>query len=70
MAKAIYLLVLSLFVIVGCSMKETAGPFITSISHEGEGRLSIEECMLQFGPWAGTLTTTDCSRTSILINKN
>ena len=57
-------------VVIGalCVSCTTAGPFVTSISNAGNGRLVVEKCMAEFNAWLGVLTTKDCKSHQIKVD--
>lgn len=59
-------LVLTCALGLGCT---TAGPFVTSISNAGDGRIVVEKCMAKFNMWTGTLSNDDCNSTMIRVEQ-
>lgn len=57
------ILSISLVVVGGCSSK--AGPFVTNISSDGNGKLSVEKCMVTYSPWMSTVSNDNCNSTSM-----
>jgi len=66
MNKGIMMIVLSviLFSIVGCS---TAGPFVTSISSDGQGNLIIQKGYAEFNSFVGVLNNKEAGETKIRV---
>ena len=52
----------------GCISR--AGPFVTSISSDGDGGLVVEKCMAQFDPWMSTVANDQCSTHKIQIGSS
>lgn len=50
----------------GCS---TAGPFVTNISSDGAGGLTIEKCMVHLNAFMGVVSNSDCLNTSIHLTR-
>ena len=50
--------------LVGCS---TAGPFVTNISSDGAGGLTVEKCLLHFNGWNGNMSNTDCTNVNLKL---
>lgn len=48
----------------GCS---TAGPFVTNISSNGDGSITLEKCMIQYNGFSGTVSNKDCIQSNITI---
>ncbi len=56
--------------LLGCAAAtscSTAGPFVTSISSDGQGNLIIEKSMVKFNPFVGHVSNTKPSTTTIKI---
>jgi len=53
-----------LLALTGCT---TAGPFVTSISSDGNGGLVIEKSMVEFNCFLGTIGNTDSTTTKIYL---
>ena len=56
MRHIFFILILGL-VLTGCSY---AGPFVTNISQNKDGTLTIEKCMVEHNAW-GFIATTACT---------
>jgi hypothetical protein len=54
----------ALFSLAGCS---TAGPFVTNVSSDGNGGLTIEKCMAHLNP-LGWINNSDCTNTLIKLS--
>ena len=59
-------LVLSIVVMAGCSSK--AGPFVTNISSDGRGGLTVEKCMVRLDRAINTVESSDCTNTSLTLS--
>ncbi len=55
------------FSVTGCSSK--AGPFVTSISSDGEGGIVVEKCMVRLDRMINTVESADCTNTNIVLRK-
>ncbi len=51
--------------ITGCST--TAGPFVTKITSDGKGNLTIHRAKAQFNSWTGELSTIEPSEKTIQV---
>lgn len=49
------------------SCATTAGPFVTSISADGRGNLTVEKCSVQMDPWMGSVSNKDCHQASLRV---
>ena len=47
----------------------TAGPFVTSITHVGNGQLLIKKCRVGMSFWANTPKNGDCTREQINVSR-
>ena len=56
--KKLFLACLVVVALIGCS---TAGPFVTNISPVGDGKISVEKCMIQYNGFTGNITMKDCT---------
>ena len=45
----------------------TGGPFVTNLSSDGLGNLSIEKCTIQVNEWSGGVNNGDCHTTTLRI---
>jgi hypothetical protein len=52
----------------GCA--STAGPFVTSISSDGDDGLVVEKCMAKFDPWMSTVSNTECRSTNLHLKSS
>lgn len=52
---------------VGCASQ--AGPFVTSISSDGNGGVIVEKCMANFDPMMSTMHNASCTSTLIKLSK-
>lgn len=59
-------LVLSAVALAGCSSK--AGPFVTNISSDGRGGLTVEKCMVRLDRTINTVESSDCTNTSLTLS--
>ena len=62
--KKLYFLI-GLLLVSGCASH--AGPFVTNISNDGDGNLTIEKCMTRFDPWMGVVNNSDCNNVKLKI---
>lgn len=58
------ILLLSLFLLAGCS---SAGPFVTNISSDGHNGLVIEKCDVKYNIFLGVISNGDCRTTNIKV---
>ncbi len=56
-----------LLALAGCASR--AGPFVTSISSDGNGGLVVEKCMAKFDPWMSTVNNDNCTSTNITLER-
>jgi len=56
------LLILTAFVLQGCTC---AGPFVTNISQNKDGTLSVEKCMVEHNAFSGAIATTNCTQSKV-----
>lgn len=59
-------LIFSAVTMTGCSSK--AGPFVTNISSDGRGGLTVEKCMVRLDRTINTVESSDCTNTSIALS--
>lgn len=59
-------LALATIALAGCSSK--AGPFVTNISSDGRGGLTVEKCMVRLDRTINTVESSDCTNTSIALS--
>ncbi len=64
MKKFVLLALLSL-TISACT---NAGPFVTSISSDGNNGLIVEKCQLHMNAFMGTVSNENCTNTQIKIH--
>ena len=64
--RIIALILISLS-ILACNSK--AGPFITNISSDGKGGLTVEKCMVNLNRMITTVESSDCTNTSIALSR-
>lgn len=50
--------------LIGCS---TVGPFITNISSDGQGNLTIERAKVEINSFTGTITMVEPSKRTIKV---
>lgn len=62
--KKISLIVLTLLILSGCT---NAGPFITSISADGNGGVIIDKCLILHNGWTGTVSNANCTTSQIKL---
>lgn len=56
--------------IISCfACATTAGPFVTTISNDGDSGLTVEKCMVKLDPWFGTVSNTDCRSTAVKVGR-
>ena len=56
------LLILSGFFLSACT---TAGPFITNISQNKDGILTIEKCQVEHNAFTGAISTINCTSSKV-----
>lgn len=44
-----------------------AGPFVTNISHDGEGHLNIEKCNVTYNAFLSVVGNTNCSSSVVKV---
>lgn len=59
-------IVLATIITAGCSSK--AGPFVTNISSDGRGGLTVEKCMVRLDRTINTVESSDCTNTSLTLS--
>ncbi len=67
MKKLIVGMMVVVGLMVGCTSQ--AGPFVTNISSDGRGGLTIEKCMISLNRQITTVENTGCTNTSITLSK-
>lgn len=55
------------FTLAGCATR--AGPFVTAVSSDGRGGLTVEKCMVKFDPWMAVVNNDSCTATNIQLEK-
>jgi type IV secretion system protein VirB7 len=59
-----------LIVVMGLSSAcSTAGPFVTSVSSDGNGGLVVDKCYVQMNGFTGTIHNRNCSSSKIQITQ-
>ncbi len=58
-------LAISIFIVAGCSSK--AGPFVTNISSDGRGGITVEKCMVRLDRSINTVEASDCTNSNITL---
>ena len=53
---------------LGLSACTNAGPFVTSISSDGNNGLIVEKCQLHMNAFMGTVSNENCSNTQIRLH--
>jgi hypothetical protein len=66
MARKAMLLALAVFA-TACS--STAGPFVTSISNAGDGKVAVEKCKAVFNSFTGVVTTGQCITNTVYLGE-
>jgi type IV secretion system protein VirB7 len=61
--------IIGVFLAISLSACTTAGPYVTNISSDGNGGLSIEKCGVKMNAFMGTISTSDCTAQNIKISK-
>lgn len=64
MKRYAIVIMVSLIMLTGCS---SAGPFVTSISSDGRGNLSIEKAKVHLNPFTGVISTTETMSMNIKV---
>lgn len=59
-----YIVIGMMVLLTGCS---SAGPFVTSISNDGRGGLTVEKCMAHFNAFLGVVNNSECSSVNISL---
>jgi len=54
-------------IFTGCS---TAGPYVTNISSDGGGGLTVEKCMAHLNAFMGVINNSDCTTTNIHLSNS
>jgi len=62
------LVVLLAFTAVGCTSQ--AGPFVTNISSDGRGGLTVEKCMMLLNRNLNTVENSQCTNTNITLTQS
>ena len=52
---------------VGCTSQ--AGPYVTSISSDGRGGLTVEKCMMLLHRQLGTVENSSCTHVNIALTQ-
>ena len=55
------------FAMFGCASQ--AGPFVTNISSDGRGGLTVEKCMVRLDRMINTVESSNCTNTLINLAK-
>lgn len=63
-AFAVFVLALA---VSGCASH--AGPYVTNISSDGRGGLTVEKCMTRFDPWMYTVANEQCTSTNLRMGQ-
>lgn len=58
-------IVITAWVLTGCS---TAGPYVTNLSSDGNGGITVEKCMVHYNAM-GWINNSDCTNTSIKLSR-
>ena len=53
---------------LGLSACTNAGPFVTSISSDGNNGLTVQKCPLHMNPVMGTVSNENCTNTQIRLH--
>lgn len=53
-------------ILSGCASQ--AGPFVTNISSDGRGGLTVEKCMVRLDRMINTVEASNCTNTTITLN--
>ena len=61
-----YMIVATAIALTGCS---TAGPFVTNLSSDGGGGITVEKCMVHMNAFLGVVSNSDCTNTSIRLSQ-
>jgi len=59
-----FFLLCGIALLAGCT---TAGPFVTSISSDGNNGLNIVKCDVHMNAFMGTISNSNCHTTSVRI---
>jgi len=62
-----FLLIVLALVTTGCA--STAGPFVTNISSDGRGGVTVEKCMLRYDRMLAVVENSNCASTSVTLTK-
>jgi type IV secretion system protein VirB7 len=57
--------ILALLALSLSACASTAGPFVTSVSSDGDDGLIVEKCMVKMDPWMSTVSNTECTTVPI-----
>ena len=63
--KRLSLIAIAAFAITGCT---TAGPFVTNISSDGAGGLTVDKCSVQMNAFMGTVSNKDCTTQNVRLS--
>lgn len=58
------ILLIICIMLAGCS---TAGPYVTNISSDGRGRLTIEKSRTEYNTFTGTISDTGSTTTTVTV---
>lgn len=54
-----------LFTLLLLSACTTAGPFVTNISQNKDGTLTLEKCQVEHNAFTGAIATINCTHTKV-----
>ncbi len=57
-----FFLILIAFALQACTY---AGPFVTHISQNKDGSLTVEKCMVEHNAFSGAVATTNCTQSKV-----
>ena len=60
------ILPISIYFLTACS---TAGPYVTNISSDGAGGMTVEKCKVQYNAFLDYVSTGDCINSSLKLSK-
>jgi type IV secretion system protein VirB7 len=63
----IVLAIIFTFTAVGCTSQ--AGPYVTNISSDGRGGLTVEKCMMVLNRSITTVENSNCTNTNIALTQ-
>jgi type IV secretion system protein VirB7 len=61
-----FFLLFGIACIAGCS---TAGPFVSSISSDGNNGLIVEKCDIEFNGFLGIISNYNCRTTNVTLRQ-